>query len=175
MKKILKCILMVSLILSFWACASKPPRPASWDYEKDAISIRLSADERLNLYQGIPHALLVCIYNLRDPNAFNQVKEEPEGISKLLECSKFDPGVTYYKSIVIQPGQQLHEVLDRAEGTRYVGVVAGYYVQNKDQVIFLYKIPVVEEKRKGELIERPAKLSLSFHLGPQEIQEVKEK
>jgi type VI secretion system VasD/TssJ family lipoprotein len=75
---------LMAALLSVWtlfACASgkdsplkgAPPAPqADWAYEKDAVRLVFKADRELNLYNGVQHALSVCVYQLKDPNAFNQ-------------------------------------------------------------------------------------------------------
>ncbi len=135
-----------------------------WKYEKDAVRLQLQSDPNLNLFAGSPHTLLLCVYHLRDPNAFHQVIDEKDGLVKLLECSRFDPSVTYARRFVVQPRQHLMEFLDRAEGTRYVAVVAGYSELQKDRVARFYEIPVSTNSK------RPDRLNIELYLGPLEIQ-----
>jgi type VI secretion system VasD/TssJ family lipoprotein len=139
-----------------------------WEYEKNAIELRLNGDPQLNLYQGKAHSLIVCVYHLRDLNGFNQFMDEQDGIPRLLECGRFDSGVTYSKRIVAQPNQETKEIMDRTEGAKYVGVVAGYYELHKDSVIRSYEIPL-------SLFQNPKRLLISLDLGPQGIKEFKEK
>ena len=158
--------------------AYTPPSPPEWRYEKDGIRLHLQGDPKLNLFQGDPHTLLVCLYNLRDPNAFNQLVEEREGLPKLLECGRFDPSVASSKRMVVQPGQELNEVMDRAEGAKYVALVAGYYSLQKEKVVRLYPVPILEESKGMVFRTRtsiPAILNLDLYLGPQEIQDPKGK
>jgi type VI secretion system VasD/TssJ family lipoprotein len=175
MKSISRLLLLffVSFFV-FNACSSRSSitQPPGWEYQREAIRLNLKSDSRLNLYQGIPHTLLLCVYQLRDPNAFTQVREEKDGISKLLECSRFDPSVTRSKSFVVQPGEEISEAFDRAEGTKYVGIVAGYYLQKTNRITHLFHIPIIEEKKGGTLTQKPGVLNITVHLGPQEIQEV---
>jgi hypothetical protein len=111
---------------------------------------------------------LVCIYHLRDLNGFNQLMGEKEGLSKLLECERFDPGVTYAKRIVVQPNQETIETMDRTEGAKYVGIVAGYYDLQKDNAARTFQIPL-------SFFHNPKKLSINLQLGSQGIKEIKEK
>jgi len=163
------------------ACASKPPSsPPQVDhvrYKPKAIEVYLKADPQLNLYEGSPNSLRVCIYQLRDPNGFNQHAQEPEGLRKLLEGERFDGSVTNAKKVVIQPGREETMTLDRAEGTRYVGVVAGYYLLDsleKDKVVRLFEIPVIIEKkgmiRKKKTI-KPGVLCINLFMAPDGLQE----
>lgn len=166
-------LLAAAFVISCAKPAPPPPvvtLPPEWGYAKDAIRLHVKGDSQLNLYQGMPHTVVLCMYHLRDPNAYNQLLEEKEGLYKLLECSRFDPSVTYAKRVVVQPGQELTESLDRAEGAKYVSVVAGYYMLSKEGSTRFYEIPIVEEKRENMILRKPGVLSIDLFLGPQSMQ-----
>jgi type VI secretion system VasD/TssJ family lipoprotein len=159
-----------TLMLS--ACASQPLPPPKWAYEKDAVEIHIKADPKLNLDEGVPHTLLVCLYQLKDPNAFNQLSDDTDGIYKLLECGLFDAGVASSKKLIVHPGKDLTMTLDRAEGAKYVAVAAGYYVLQKDRMLRMFDIPVEIEKKgfiKTTKISKPAILKIDLELGPSQI------
>jgi type VI secretion system VasD/TssJ family lipoprotein len=141
-----------------------------YEYEKDAISLHLKGDPKLNLFEKRPHTLLVCVYQLRDPNALNQVLQDAEDVSKLLECGRFDPSIVNTKKFILQPGKEITEALDRAEGARYIGIVAGYYNLDKQRASRIIPVPV-----GGMFGKKASKLDLDVFLGPDEIQGVKEK
>ncbi|RJQ70892.1 MAG: type VI secretion system lipoprotein TssJ [Desulfobacteraceae bacterium] len=153
-------------------CASQPTPPPEWGYEKDAVQIHLKADAKLNLDDNVPHTLVLCIYQLRDPNTFNQLSDDTEGIYKLLECNLFDGSVATAKRIIVHPGQDMTVKLDRAEGAKYVAVAAGYYVLQKSRMVRLYDIPVVVETKglvKKTTISKPGTLVIDLDLGPSQI------
>ena len=87
MKKNLEKLSLFLLVLFVCSCASQPLTPPEWRYEQEAIDIHVKADSQLNLYEGLPHTLLMCVYQLKDPNAFNQLTEDDDGLYKLLELS----------------------------------------------------------------------------------------
>ncbi len=154
------------------ACASQPLPPPEWSYEKDAIEVHLKADPRLNFDDGVAHTLLVCLYQLKDPNAFNQLSDDTDGVYKLLECELFDAGVATSKRLIMHPGKDVTVTLDRAEGAKYVAVVAGYYILQKERMIRLFDVPVVVEKRgfiKTTKISKPGMLKIELELGPSQI------
>ncbi|MBC8017919.1 MAG: type VI secretion lipoprotein TssJ [Verrucomicrobia bacterium] len=171
--RILLCICIVSL---FSACTSAPlvKQPPEWGYEKEAIQLHFTSDLQLNLFQKQAHSLIVCLYHLRDPNGFNQLIDEKGGLHKLLECSRFDPSVTYSKRLVVQPSRDVTELMDRTDGAKYVGIVAGYYTLHKESSVRSYKIPISEVKTGSTLVQKPAKLNIDLYLGPQEIKEPKD-
>lgn len=160
------CVFLPFLLCS---CFSKSTivSPPEWTHEKDAVTLRLEGDPMLNLYQGKAHSLIVCVYHLKDLNGFKQLSDENGGLYKLLECSRFDSGVTYAKRLVVQPKQEVKESLDRTEGAKYVGLVAGYYALHKVNSVRTYEIPV-------SIFNNPKKLDINLHMGPDNIQEIKE-
>ena len=165
---------VVSIIFSMLlgACASQPLPPPKWTYEKDAIEIHIKADPKLNLDDGVPHTLVVCLYQLKDPNAFNQLADDNDGIYKLLECGLFDSGVAASKRIIVYPGKDQTVTLDRAEGAKYVAVVAGYYVLQRARMIRMFDVPVVIEKKgflKTTKMSKPGLLKIDLQLGPSQI------
>ena len=171
MMRVTRTLLSLCVLSQFLACSSAPPvrQPPEWGYEKNAISLHLAGDPQLNLFQKQPHSLIVCLFQLRDSSAFSQLVDEKDGLTRLLDCSRFDPSVTYSKRLVIQPGQAVVQSLDRTEGARLVGIVAGYYTLQKDGATRCYPIPLVELARESALVQKPAKLSIELYLGPREI------
>lgn len=133
-------------------------------YEKESIILKIRSDTQLNLFQGQPHSLALCTYQLKDPNAFNQLTDEKNGLSRLMECERFDASVLSSKRIIVHPSQQLKEVRDRAEGARYLGFVAGYYPLEKSRVILLYPLPYPSSKGG------PKELVINLDLGQRQIQ-----
>ena len=164
------CLPLIGLLMC--ACASKPLPLPDWNFEKAAINIDLKADNRLNLNEEIPHTLLLCLYQLKDRNTFNRIAENQEGIYKLLECNLFDSSVTSVKRLIVNPGQDMNFTLDRAEGTRYVAVVAGYYLLAKERMIRFYEVPV-EVRKKGMIMKEkyqvPTVMNIILNLGPKQI------
>jgi len=169
-------LVMVSSII--YACASQPLLPPQWQYEKEAIKLHIKADPKLNLEEGTPHTLLVCVYQLKDPNAFNQLAGDDDGLYKLLECGLFDAAVATSKRLIARPGQDITLALDRAEGAKYLAVVAGYFTLQKDRMIRLFNIPVVVEEKgffKRKRIQKPGLLNIELILGQQQILSVEGK
>ena len=168
--KIMLC-LCASWLLS--ACSSAPlvKQPPEWGYEKGAIQLNFIGDPQLNLFQKQAHSLTICLYHLRDLNGFNQLADEKDGLIKLLECKRFDPSVTYSRTVVIQPNQKLTESLDRTDGAKYVGIAAGYYTLHKEGSVRSYPIPITEVKKGSVLVQKAAKMDIDLYFAPQEIKQ----
>lgn len=178
MKKYFQAIYLLLVIFLMYSCASQPLPPPEWRYEKEAIHIHINADSQLNLSEGMPHTLLICVYQLRDPNVFNQLADHNDGLYKLLECDLFDASVTSSKRLIINPGQDSDLVLDRSEGSKYVAILAGYYSIQKERILRLLDIPVIVEKKgwiKRTKIKKPGPLNIELTLGPRQIQRLEVK
>jgi type VI secretion system VasD/TssJ family lipoprotein len=177
MKTVSILMLALTAILTVFSCASRPPTPPEWRYEEAAIKLYVRSDPQVNLYDGEAHALHVCAYQLRDPNTFNQLAETSQGISDLLQCSLFDASVANAKVLSrlgIQPAKVLTFTLDRAEGAKYLGIVAGYQILDKERTVRLFDIPVVTETKgwpSSTKTSRPAHLSIEVNLGPRQIEQ----
>jgi len=154
----------ISLLLCLVACSSCSTTGGAKQepWREKSLDISLKGDPQLNLFQNSSHTLFVCICQLKDPNAFNQLVDESGGMEKILsECNRFDASVAYTKRYVVQPGQLLEDRQDHAEGARFMGIVAGYYSMDKANVVRLFRIS--------------KKLSMILDLGPRGIQDIREK
>ncbi len=174
MKRFIAITIAVASLL-FMACAATQPPPTKWNFEKEAIQIHIRADHKLNFYENEAHTLLLCVYQLSDPNAFNQLSNDEDGLYTLLECSLFGDGAAASKRLIIQPGQDISMTLDRAEGARYVALTAGYYIMEAERMVKVAEIPEIIETTgffKKKSTRRPAPLRLDVHLGPQHISNI---
>ena len=169
--------LMVSLIL-LSSCAHQVPPLPHWRYAREAIHLKLHADANLNLHEGKPHTLMICVYQLRRKTSFNALTEEIDGRYKLLECQPFDATVTSTKRLIIHPGDNLNLLMDRLEGTRHLAIVAGYYLLQKKRIIRMVDFPVITEKHGfmgNKTTARVGKLDLTIIFGDQQIKGIEVK
>ncbi len=178
-RRYIECLLLGLFVLAICSCASQTVIPPVYNYQERAIRLHIFADNKLNFYDGKEHALHLCVYQLREPNAFKQLSYDKDGLYKLLSCGRFDQSVTSFDRIVVQPGRETIETFDRAEGTKYVGVAAGYYTFQVLNMTQLFEIPVITETQgwlKITKIEKPGPLNMDIFLGSEGIEksEVKE-
>lgn len=173
MKRYIKFSFVLLGLLIVMSCVTTtivPPQPI---YEKNSIRFNIFPDSRLNFHKGNPHTLHVFIYQLKEPNAFNQLSGDEAGLYKLLEGESFDSSVTSFDKIVVRPGQTVIETFDRSEGAKYVGIAAGFYAFDVPNMTRLFKIPVVEEKKgwyKVTITKHLAPLNVDLRLGPTGIE-----
>ena len=168
-------LVCIALLLTLVGCAAKQLPPPQWTYEKEAVGLHIQADKQLNLDEGVPHTLLLCVYQLSDPNTFNQLSNDQDGLYTLLECSLFSGGAVAAKRLILQPGKMTALTLDRAEGARYVAIVAGYTILDKDRMIKLVDIPEYVEKKgwiKRTKTRKPASFRIDLTLGPRQIKTI---
>jgi type VI secretion system VasD/TssJ family lipoprotein len=172
-------LILCCLILALPACGGSPPDPKltnpQWTYDPDGVKLRYKADMRLNEYDGQGHTVSLCIYQLTQPNSFNNLIKTQDGLLKLLECKSFDQTVVSYEHVFVEPGQDQLKIMDRAENATYLAVVAGYNELNPQLSTRLFKYPV-DEETKGFFTtittRKPGKVFINLFLGPFGIQRV---
>ena len=142
-----------------------------WTFAAKAIEIRFKADAGLNYYEDEPHTLAVAIYQLSDPNVFGSYGVNRDKLTEIMTAHRFDPSVTSFNQFFIQPGEEQVIRLDRAENSRFVGIVAGYYKSDPDQSTRLFEIPVVIAPGKQELLSSPGVLNINIFAGRDMIQQ----
>ncbi len=163
-------IRLMGILLPLVLCLGCPPASKQTAQPVDVrpvpterfITLNFKADPALNLYDGSAHALHVCVYQLIDPNAFYQLSEDEAGLSKLMRCDRFDPGVGLANRFIIQPGEMSTERVNRAEGARHIGIVAGYFNLKKDNVIRMAPVSL-------------GPMNLDLYLGSRAIQDMRGK
>ncbi|MEW5724892.1 MAG: type VI secretion system lipoprotein TssJ, partial [Thermodesulfobacteriota bacterium] len=143
------------------------PGAPQWTFGSNAISLQLKADSTLNLFEGNPHTLVLCVYQLADPNAYKDLASTKEGVVKLLAGQKFGETVSAVDRIIIQPGETRTVFLDRAVGAQYVGLVAGFFELDPAKASKLFQIPL-DVSKKGLIFKDtymiPGRLDLSIFL-----------
>jgi type VI secretion system VasD/TssJ family lipoprotein len=181
----LKTLLLLGAFIHVVACSTDEgarqrgpaQQPLSCPYKQDAIQLSLKSDPMLNLYDNAHHTLHLCFYQLKDPNAFKLKSKYEDGLYELLECSLFDTGVTHFERVTVQPGQDQSLTVDRAEGSNYFAIVAGYYGVQEDRIVRFLEIPLATKSN----ILTPWKkyqvcldLSIEIMLGPQQIERIED-
>ncbi|MCF6765805.1 type VI secretion lipoprotein TssJ [Thiotrichales bacterium 19S3-7] len=130
---------------------------ADWSYTKDAITINLTADKQLNVYDNYSHALAIGIAQVSSPDKYAQILQTRNGLATVIANEKPVQGQTSFKRISMQPGEQQTLVLDRAYATEYVYLFFGYAQGILDKNSYLVPIP---------LDGTPQPLNIKVELGP---------
>lgn len=158
-KTLKNVIVAIVCLVVLSSCSAKKvavPKP-QWLYEQDAITLRFKADRILNMYEGAPHTLMLCVYQLRDDEMFNQLASNEDGMYQLLDCEPFDSSVRNVKRLILHPDQDLTFVMDRLAGTKMIGFVAGYSQLQKERIVRTLDIPVLISKDEKSAIAQEVK------------------
>ena len=175
-----KTLLLVAMTIAAMACgcSSQQPAPDSprkqaiaavkWDYEKDAISIEINADEQLNEFENEAHTLLLGVYQMADPAAFYKMTADSTAMSASLENGTAGDGFINLTRFVVTPGGKAIVDVDRAQKSKYVGLIAGYFQMDAPRAARLFEIPLTIDS-KGMFTTTysaaPPKLALRLKLG----------
>ena len=131
-----------------------PPSPKaatveeiSWTYAPGAIRLGLVADGDLNVEEGIPRSLAICVFQLSDVSWFLGTAGTRQGLDALLACQLEGSGVVGAERRFIQPGERKDLILDRLEKTRYLAVAAGYADMSPARSVGVMQIPIKEGRR----------------------------
>ena len=165
-------LLVTACLAALWSCGlfKSTSRPPDAPYIKGGINFHFRGDNRLNVYHQVPHALVVCAYQLKDATAFNQTLEEKEGLSRLLECRRFDNSVNYARRLIVQPGYNIYEAMEKIDGTAMVGIVAGYYNFERKKAAKVLVLPM----SGMPMFRKPGGADIALLMTDQEIRLLKE-
>ncbi|MDR6208047.1 type VI secretion system lipoprotein TssJ [Paraburkholderia graminis] len=140
-----------------------------WNYAENAIELKWRADGALNSYDGQPHALLLTVVQMSDPNVFKRYASNAGALGEVLTASVPPAGILALNRVFVQPDQTDQISLPRAENAQYVGVVSGYYTLDAERVARLYRIGVGVDSHGLVIKNRsaaPTPLEISLVLGP---------
>ncbi|BCG46403.1 T6SS secretion lipoprotein TssJ [Citrifermentans bremense] len=155
-------VLVIMLLVGSGCSVRGGATGARTSVAKNLVRVQIASDPQLNRYEKNSHALVLCLYQLDDPESFTRLAQGSGGVPKLLECGRFDAAVLNARQVVVQPGQRLTEMRERLPGARYLGIATGYYSTGRRNVTALAAIP----ETGGESV-------LHIELGAQEIRQVR--
>ena len=142
-----------------------------WTFAAKAIEIRFKADGNLNFYDGEPHTLAVAVYQMSDPSVYLGYGTSRDKLTEIMDAHRFDPSVTSFQQVFLQPGEERVIRFDRAEKSRFVGVVAGYFQSDPDQTTRLFEVPVLVTPGKDTVLAAPGTLNINIFAGRNMIQQ----
>lgn len=140
----------------------------SWDYARNAIQIELASDDNLNAYFNQPHTLVMGVFQLEDPKAFQKMLGDAGKLKTMLASGDAGQDVVQFDRYVVSPGKHTILDIDRVQGARYVGIVAGYYDFDPLVSARLFRIPLNIQTSglvSTTYTARPAHLALRIQLG----------
>lgn len=144
----------------------------AWGYAENAVVIEIDADARLNEYSGESHTLVLGIYQMEDSAGFYKLAADSSLLAKALETGKAGDGFVNFVRYVVSPGQRSIMTVDRAQKTKFVGLVAGYYQMDGSKSARLFEIPLTVESEglvSTTWKAQPAVLAVRLNLGPEGV------
>ncbi|MBF0452387.1 MAG: type VI secretion system lipoprotein TssJ [Candidatus Magnetomorum sp.] len=167
-------LIFLMLATFMQACASSPTKkPDQWNFASNAIHFEIRSARQLNIYEGTPHTVPVCFYQLQEPDFFEKLTLYPEGIHRLLECRSFHPSVIKTYRLTIDPKDRKKVVMNREKDVKHIAVTAGYFIKENKKIIHLFDIPVIAERPaliKSTEIVKPGPLNIKLEFGPEQIE-----
>jgi len=113
-----------------------------WAYAKEGIWLQLASDAQLNIYDNESHTLVLGIYQLSETQSFYKLLADKPQISKDLLTGQTGKQVVQFDRYVLAPGKATVLKLDRAQGAKFVGMIAGYYDFDAINAARLFRVPV---------------------------------
>lgn len=180
MKSIFYWSVLLILLTCLSGCFQRKPLPdPEWSSKPAAIEFQCRADNLLNEYDGRAHTLLLIVYQLREPDFFTKLAKDKDGLKRLLRFETVQErlagaqnNVAACHRFIITPGEEKKISLDRLEGVKGVGIVAGYYHLNPDRVSHYWELPVAYERQGLFLWKVEAEvglLSVDLNFGSHEL------
>lgn len=159
--------------------------PEQFTFEAEALVLRVNAPDLLNEYEGFAHPVVVKVIQLNDPKEFNSLKQDPFAVADMLVAKAIDPSFLQEDELFIAPNEEKVIKIDRAQDSRFVALVAGYYQLDEFKSVtrLIPLVPVAEVIDSGKLIDfwpfaedqviqRPGRLKLWLQLGELDIKEL---
>lgn len=140
---------VVALALALSGCfggggARKDPlADVQWSFANDAVMMEIVSDPGLNQYDSESHTLLLGVYETADAQAFRDLAADPAALASSMATGKVPSTFMQFSRYVVTPGQHSFLILDRAQNTRVVGLVAGYAQMSAATAVRQYDIPLV--------------------------------
>ena len=120
-----------------------------WEYEQDAIAIRVDASDRLNYTRGSAHTVALHVLQARDPGDIRRQLDHPSEVYRLLRRAEDDPDVLAMDRVIIEPGRSQLVKVDRADEARYFIIIAGYSEYSRTGATRIIELPQIYDIPRG--------------------------
>mgnify|MGYP000642283202 FL=1 len=152
-----KELLLITMVLPFFitACSDKYSAPhkiqalnhAHTPIRAGMLTFQISPDTQLNSLNEISNSCALLFLQSSGKKTLQDLMNNPALIKQFFSGSGKADGILKVDKYIAMPGQEITLHIDRSEGAKYVGVIAGYYPFPGKQHMLLLDIPVdvVEE------------------------------
>jgi|GEM_PF-5547696 len=124
-------------------------RADRWEYEQDALALRVRASDRLNHTRGSAHTVALHVLQARDPGDIRRQLDHPSEVYRLLRRAEEDPDVLAMDRTIIEPGRSGLVRVDRADEARYMVIVVGYSEYSRAGATRIIEIPQIYDIPRG--------------------------
>ncbi|EKN2781931.1 type VI secretion lipoprotein TssJ [Salmonella enterica] len=107
----------------------------------DAIRIDMTATPQLNTFNHLPNSCTVLVVQAQRREQLEGILGNAVLLRNLFAQAGGIEGVLKLDSYVMMPGQRVSLHIDRAEQTRYVALIAGYYPAPNESQTRIFAIP----------------------------------
>lgn len=115
-------------------------------YAGAAITVQLRAEPTLNTVNGLPNSCTVLLLQAKNKASLNKILSNPVALKGLFAGVGAEGVLLQVDRYTMMPGQDSTLHINRAQNTRSVALVAGYYPYPMKQHRVLADIPVKSAK-----------------------------
>ncbi|MXE06284.1 type VI secretion lipoprotein TssJ [Escherichia coli] len=106
------------------------------------LTFQISSDTSLNSLNNISNSCALLFLQASDKKSLQDLMNNPLLIKQFFSGVGKADGILKVDKYIAMPGQNITLHIDRSEGAKYVGVIAGYYPFPGKQHMMLLDIPV---------------------------------
>lgn len=152
-----KELLLITMVLPFFitACSDKYSEQdkiqainnVDTPFGAGMLTFHISPDTQLNSLNEISNSCALLFLQSSGKKTLQDLMNNPALIKQFFSGSGKADGILKVDKYIAMPGQEITLHIDRSEGAKYVGVIAGYYpFPGKQHMLFLdIPVDVVEE------------------------------
>ena len=152
-----KDLLLITIVLPFFitACSDKYSEQDKMQainnvdasFGAGLLTFQISTDTQLNSLNELPNSCALLFLQASGKRILQDLMSNPVLIKQFFSGYGKSDGILKIDKYIAMPGQEITLHIDRSEGAKYVGVIAGYYPFPGKQHMLLLDIPVdvVEE------------------------------
>lgn len=145
------------------------PQEVVWTFEKNAITLHIESAENLNYVNNEAHTVSLCVYQSPDSNSVQTLAQTEEGLKELLKCQSASPDRLQATQFYVPPATSLEQSLDRAEGAKFLIVVAGFNQLTTQNCFAIFPFPMHTQTERKYLVKKetlysPGKLDARIDL-----------
>lgn len=144
-------LMLVNFLISGCAMSEKTSQEEAMkavtaSYAGGAITVQLRAEPTLNTVNGLPNSCTVLLLQAKDKTSLNKILSNPSRLKGLFAGVGAEGVLLQVDRYTIMPGQDSTLHINRAQNTRSVALIAGYYPYPMKHHRFVADIPVKSAK-----------------------------